>query len=143
MKWWSASVALFCLLACKDPNSFQPFDPTKPDPPAPPALTYPADGWMSDDYHYPQDVNLVWQPVSGAEFYGIEVYADSLLRFPGYENRRVTQTSLTVSFGQGWHYWRVRAASRTWNDYTDWSSTFRFQLPFLTSTSAAVPRHRP
>ncbi len=63
MKWWSVPVALLSLLACTDPTSYQPFDPTKPDPPAPPVLTSPANGWMSDDYAYPQNVSCSWQAV--------------------------------------------------------------------------------
>jgi hypothetical protein len=123
---------VLAVLACKDPNSFQPFDPTKPAPPAPPELVYPINGWVSDDYGYPQDVSFGWQKVPGAQFYQIEVYRDSLLRseFLKYSNERVTQTLLTASLsGWGLYYWRVRAASRNWNNYTDWSSPFRFSLP--------------
>jgi hypothetical protein len=119
------------VLACKDPNSFQPFDPTKPDPPGPPVLTYPVNNWISDDYAYPQNVSFAWQGVPGAQFHQIEVYRDSLLRsqYLVYANERVTQPSLTASCPTyGWYYWRVRAASRDWNNYTDWSSPFRFGL---------------
>ena len=120
------------LLACKDPYEFEPGDPTKPDPPAAPVLTYPANGWMSDDYGYPQDVSFGWQQVSGAQFCQLEVYRDSLLRIQDlvYSNERVTQPSLTGSFSTyGSYYWRVRAASRSWNNYTAWSAPFRFGLP--------------
>lgn len=125
-------VALLCLLACKDPNSYKPFDPTMPDPPAPPVLSYPVNGWVSDDFAYPQNVNFGWQGVSGAQFYELEVYEDSLLRsqYLVYSNPRVTQTSLTVSVSTyGLYFWRVRAGSRYWNNYTDWSAPFRFALP--------------
>jgi len=132
MKLPLVACLVLAVLACKDPNSFQPFDPTKPDPPGPPVLTYPSNGWTSDKYAYPQDVNLGWQQVSGAQFFQIEVYRDSLLRsqYLEYSNQRVFQTSLTVPISTyGLHYWRVRAASRNWNNYTNWSSTFEFQLP--------------
>jgi hypothetical protein len=123
---------VLAVIACKDPNSFQPFDPTKPDPPAAPQPTTPADGWMSDKYAYPQDVGLGWQQVSGAQFYQIEVYRDSLLRsqYLVYANERVTQPALTASISNwGLYYWHVRAASRSWNNYTVWSDSFRFSLP--------------
>ena len=123
---------VLALLACTDPNSFQPFDPTKPDPPGPPVLVQPSSGWMSDQYGYPQDVSFGWQQVSGAQFYQIEVYRDSLLRsqYLAYANERVTQPSLAASLSTyGWYYWRVRAASRNWNNYTAWSAPFRFGLP--------------
>jgi hypothetical protein len=129
MKWWSAAVALLCLLACRDPNSYQPFDPTKPDPPAPPVLTSPANGWTSDDYAYPQDVSFAWQAVPGAQFYEVQVNTDSLFSGPS-PGARVYQTSVTYPMqGFGLYHWRVRAAGRNWNNYTDWSSTFHFALP--------------
>ena len=127
-----ALAGLLALLACKDPNSFQPFDPTNPDPPGPPVLTYPSDGGVSDQFAYPQDVNFGWQQVSGAQFYQIEVYRDSLSRsqYLVYANERVTKPSLAASFsGWGLYYWHVRAAGRNWNNYTNWSSPFRFSLP--------------
>ena len=123
---------MLAVLACKDPYSFEPGDPTKPDPPAPPGLVYPVNGWVSDDFAYPQDVIFVWQQVPGAQFYQVEVYLDSLLRsqYLFYSNTRVTQTSVTDSLPYyGLYFWRVRAASRNWNNYTDWSSPFRFALP--------------
>jgi hypothetical protein len=132
MKWWFALLVLLCLLACRDPNSYQPFDPTKPDPPIPPVLIYPTNGWVSDDFAYPQDVDFSWQGLAGAQFYQIEVYRDSLLRsqYLVYSSRRVYQTSLTVPDSTwGLYYWRVRAASSNWNNYTDWSSAFHFSLP--------------
>jgi hypothetical protein len=132
MKWMSVSVALLCLLACRDPNSYQPFDPTKPDPPDPPALIRPANGWMSDRYAYPQNVDFAWQAVSGAQFYQLEVYRDSLLRdaYLMYSAARVYQTMTADSLPYyGIYYWRVRAASTNWNNYTDWSSPFHFSLP--------------
>jgi len=120
------------LLACKDPYDFEPGDPTKPDPPAPPQLVAPADSWRSDDYTYPQEVSFEWQPIAGPVFYQFEAYIDSVL-YPQqlvYANQKVTSTGLATSFGRyGWYYWRVRAASRNWNNYTDWSPPFRFCLP--------------
>ena len=128
--WWSAAVALLCLLACKDPNSYQPFDPTKPDPPAPPVLSYPINGWVSDDFAYPQVVSFGWQRVPGAQFYEVQVSWDSLFIHVPYSNPRIYQTSVADSiYDHGLYYWRVRAASRNWNNYTDWSSSFRFALP--------------
>jgi hypothetical protein len=129
MKWWLVSVALLGLLACRDPNSYQPFDPTNPDPPAPPVLAYPADGWMSDDYAYPQNVSFAWQAVPGAQFYEMQVNDDSL--FPGTRPFwRVYQTSVVYSFQTfGVRYWRVRAVSSNWNNYTNWSAPFHFSLP--------------
>ena len=132
MKPTLVTCLMLAVLACKDPNSFQPFDPTKPDPPAPPELVYPSNGWVSDRFAYPQDVNFAWQQVPGAQFYQIEVYRDSLLRseYLKYSNPRVAQPPLTASLPYyGSYYWRVRAVSRNWNNYTDWSSPFWFALP--------------
>jgi len=130
MKWWLLSVVLLSLLACRDPNSYQPVDPTKPDPPAPPVLDYPVDGWQSYDYAYPQNVNFGWQAVPGAQFYQIEVSLDSLSGSMIYSNPRVYQTAADDSIQScGLFYWHVRAASTRWNDYTDWSDPFWFSLP--------------
>jgi len=122
-------VALLGLFACRDPNSYQPFDPTKSDPPAPPVLVHPANGWMSDDYRYPQDVSFGWQAVPGAQFYEMQVGDDSL--FLGTQLFwRVYQTSVVYSFQTfGLRYWRVRAASSDWNNYTGWADPFWFSLP--------------
>jgi hypothetical protein len=129
MKWWFLSVAYLGMLACRDPNSYQPFDPTKPDPPAPPVLTYPANGWMSDDYAYPQNVSFAWQAVPGSQFYEMQVNDDSL--YPGTRPFwRVYQTSVTYPMGGfGLYYWRVRAVSSDWNNYTGWSLPSHFTLP--------------
>lgn len=129
MKRWSVAVALLCLLACRDPNSYQPFDPANPDPPSPPVLAYPANGWISDDYAYPQNVSFVWQAVVGAQFYELQIQTDSL--FPStHPGLRVYQTSVVYSLRRfGLYYWRVRAVSSNWNNYTDWSDPFRFTLP--------------
>lgn len=129
MKWLFASAALLCLLACRDPNSYQPFDPTKPDPPAPPVLSYPANGWMSGEYAYPQNVSFAWQAVPGAQFYELQYHTDSLFPIAG-PGLHVYQTSVDYSLQTfGLYYWRVRAVSSDWNDYTDWSSPFHFTLP--------------
>ena len=123
---------LLTLLACRDPFSFEPGDPTKPDPPAPPQLVAPADSWRSDDYGYPQDVAFAWQAIPGTAFYQLEAYIDWTIdpQHLVFADQRVTSTALTASFSRyGRYYWRVRAASRSWNNYTDWSPPFRFMLP--------------
>ena len=129
MKLWFVPGALLILLACRDPDSYQPFDPTKSNPPVPPVLVHPANGWMSDDYAYPQNVSFTWQAVPGAQSYEMQVNDDSL--FPATRPFwRVYQTSVVYSFQTcGVRYWRVRAVSNNWNNYTDWSSTFHFALP--------------
>jgi hypothetical protein len=118
-------------LACRDPYDFEPNDPTKPDPPDPPELVQPGDGWLSDSYEYPQSVTFGWYALPGTLFYQMEVYRDSVVNPSArvYNNTRVTLNSVSVGFGWGVYVWRVRAASRNWNDYTDWSAPFRFTLP--------------
>jgi hypothetical protein len=132
MKLTLVACLMLAIVACKDPNSFQPFDPNNPDPPDAPQLVAPANGWTSDQFAYPQNVSLGWQQVSGAQFYQIEVYRDSLLhgQYPVYANERITEPALTASISNwGLYYWHVRAASRNWNNYTAWSTPFRFSLP--------------
>lgn len=121
---------LLLVAACRDPYDFEPGDPTKPDPPAPPVLVFPPDGHMGDNYSYPQVVSLEWRSLPGATFYQVEVYTDSLLTRLYLSEDRITATRTAPSFGRyGTYYWHVRAASRSWNDYTDWSAPFRFTLP--------------
>jgi hypothetical protein len=131
MKWWFGPVVLLCFLACRDPNSYQPFDPTKPDPPAPPVLDYPANGWVSDDFAYPQNVSFAWQAVPDAQFYEMQVSKDSLFQsiyIPLGPHIYKTSTADSIR-RHGRYYWRVRAASSRWNDYTEWSLPFHFTLP--------------
>jgi len=123
------------LLGCKDPFSYQPHDPTLPDPPAPPAPLAPENGkHFKYDTPYPRDVTLQWTAVSGAEFYQVEVYTDSVLvesnlYVPLID--RVYSTGTTVSFRyHGQFFWRVRADNdRRWNAFTDWSELWNFWLP--------------
>jgi hypothetical protein len=132
MKPTLVACLVLAVIACTDPYSFEPGDPTKSDPPPPPELILPSDNWQSDLYQYPQEVGLVWEALPTALFYQVEVYRDSLLQnqYLVYSNARVTRSSVTASFSSyGWYYWRVRAASREWNNYTDWSAPFRFGLP--------------
>ncbi|MGQ9708332.1 MAG: hypothetical protein ACUVUR_05600 [bacterium] len=123
---------LVILFGCKEPFSFQPDDPTKPDPPAAPILVRPANGDFIPNYAYPQDVEFEWQRVSGATSYQYECYKDSGLNPVSmvYSNSRVTGNKISVRFSRcGVYYWRVRAASPNWNNYTSWSQVFRFILP--------------
>jgi hypothetical protein len=131
MKWWFVPVAVLSLLACRDPYSYQPFDPTKPDPPAPPVLSSPANGWVSDCYAYPQKVSFAWQAVLGAQFYEFQVTYDSLFQSIYIPiGPHIYQTWVAESIRlHGRYYWRVRAASSDWNNYTEWSLPFRFALP--------------
>ncbi|HTW91003.1 MAG TPA: hypothetical protein VMH22_04775 [bacterium] len=129
----AACGALLCLLACRDPNSYQPTNPTKSDPPPPPVLSDPVNGWVSNDTCYPQAVGFGWQAVHGAQFYEIQVSIwDSLftLHHIVYSNPRIYETGVTASDSTyGGYYWRVRAASSNWNNYTNWSDPFHFSLP--------------
>uniref|UniRef100_A0A7C4GGF2 Fibronectin type III domain-containing protein n=1 Tax=candidate division WOR-3 bacterium TaxID=2052148 RepID=A0A7C4GGF2_UNCW3 len=125
---------LFWLLlaGCQDPFGFEPGDPTKPDPPGPPVLKWPENGEMIVNYAYPQDVVLEWFAVKGAGFYQVEVYNDSVPGPGSLHVRRpdVAGSSVGVRFTRwGFYYWRVRAASRSWNNYTAWSELRRFLLP--------------
>ncbi|MBM3315647.1 hypothetical protein FJY71_07425 [candidate division WOR-3 bacterium] len=125
-------LAALLLLACKDPFDFEPGDPTKPDPPGPPVLMFPVDGENTGNYAYPQDVRFEWRPLSRAEFYQIEVYSDSVLNVGTLvaSDPRVNGTTVTLTFQWwGFYYWRVRAASRSWNNYTAWTAIRQFILP--------------
>jgi hypothetical protein len=44
-------------------------------------------------------------------------------------NDRARAVSETFSLSFSKYYWRVRAVSRQWNDYTDWSATWTFIIP--------------
>jgi hypothetical protein len=132
VRWLLAATVLLSIMACKDPYDFEPGDPTKPDPPVPPQLVMPAHRWRSDDYAYPQNVIFAWEAIPGPVFYQLEAYRCTVVvpQHLVYANQRVTSIELTVSFGwYGQYCWRVRAASRNWNDYTNWSEPFRFSLP--------------
>lgn len=133
MKRSALLTVLLILFACRDPYSFEPNDPTKPDPPPPPRLVLPAYGWISEDFAYPQDISLGWDGLPGVLFYQVEIYLnDSTLQSGSltWSSQRVLYPSVTVQLGwYGWYFWRVRAASRGWNGYTDWSAASRFALP--------------
>ncbi len=124
-------MALF-ISGCKDPFGFQPGDPTKPDPPPAPVLIRPTDGEFIPNYTYPQDVEFEWQQIKGANSYQYECYNDSALKPQSlvHSNPRITANKTSVRFSHyGIYYWRVRAASPNWNNYTPWSIPFKFLLP--------------
>jgi hypothetical protein len=129
MKRFGLFLLVLLAFGCKDPFDYEPGDPTKPDPPAAPALYSPADGYNTGVYVYPQDVELVWKAVAGAEFYQVRVYSDSMLQRLAASNDRARAVSETFSLSFSKYYWRVRAVSRQWNDYTDWSATWTFIIP--------------
>jgi len=132
MSRWSIFALALVALMCKDPYDFEPNDPTKPDPPGPPALVAPADGETIWNYAYPQDVIFEWQALSGTSYYQFELYSDSSLSPNNLlsSNPKVLDNTLFITFDHyGHYYWRVRAASRNWNNYTDWSAPFDFFLP--------------
>lgn len=126
------AVSVLLLVSCRNPFGFEPEEPARQDPPAPPVQTRPEDGALILNYAYPQDVTLVWQRVSGARHYQIEVYTspnpapENLLRFVDYIY--TTQTAVTF-YRYGTYWWRVRAYSPNWKWYTDWSAVWSFILP--------------
>lgn len=117
---------------CQNPFGFAPHDPQKQDPPAPPVQIEPKNDTLIPHYAYPQDVTLKWKIVSGAYYYQVEVYTDSL---PVPEKQYVFQNKVyggetTVRFYRhGAYWWRVRGYSPNWKWYTDWSPLAGFILP--------------
>lgn len=127
-----ALVLVLLLLACKDPQGFEPDEREKLDPPPAPALTHPADRELIMNYAYPQDQVLRWEPVPGALSYEVELYYDSSLSlkrlYAALDD--VPGSQSVVSFrSHGTYFWRVRAESPNWKWYTDWSLVWRFTLP--------------
>lgn len=123
-------VSLFC--SCQDPFGFGPHDPKKQNPPAAPVQIEPADDTMIPNYVYPQDVTMKWLAVSGAKYYQVEAYTDSL-PLPEKQHAskdKVYSTETSIRFYRyGYYWWRVRAYSPNWKWYTDWSPLHRFLLP--------------
>jgi len=75
-----------------------------------------------------QVVDLAWEPVEGAESYGIQVGYDSLFANPVMDMVNLGQTTLTLEglSNQGTYFWRVRGVR---DDLAGpWSDSFAFTI---------------
>lgn len=75
-----------------------------------------------------QVVDLAWEPVEGAESYGIQVGYDSLFANPVMDMVNLGQTTLTLEglSNQGIYFWRVRGVR---DDLAGpWSDSFAFTI---------------
>ena len=111
---------------CKNPNDFGPDGDDLIPPPDPPTQTKPADDTIFYyDGPYPNDIQLEWGYVEGAQFCQIQIGREP--SFDGVNPVRVDGYSSVFSVNDnGIYYWRVRAYSTNWEWYTGWSGTWKF-----------------
>ncbi len=121
---------LLLVLACKDPFDYGYRDPDYPDPPDPPITLYPREGQQLS-YAYPDTIELTWSQVPGAGSYDLELCLDQAMTYLYVDAHSLLDSTYTfVTRAVGWHYWRVRAKSRSWDrGYTEWSPVATFLKP--------------
>ncbi len=113
---------------CKDPHEYKPhFDSLCP-PPNPPQLISPRNDtsfWY--ETNFPHNIVLRWNSVEDAENYELQIVRGDTTLFQHTEVIQVEETDLVYTItGNGIYYWHVRAYSRKWTWYTNWSETWHF-----------------
>jgi hypothetical protein len=124
-------IIVFGQISCIDPYEYEPDFPDLLDPPQPPELLYPPTNSIFD-FGVPCSVVLEWQQVVGAETYDLEISIDTLVLD---EIHNILECSCSYTAQEfGTYSWRVRADSRDWKWYTEWSDarTFVVRSPALT-----------
>ncbi len=112
---------------CRDPHEYEPpFDSLTP-PPQAPTLVSPANNtiFLYDQLNpYPNDIEMSWHAVPGTEYYELKI--DDNPELPGKAERVMDTVFIFVVRENGRYYWKVRAYSRNWTWYTNWSETRTF-----------------
>ncbi|OGC42103.1 hypothetical protein A2Y85_03890 [candidate division WOR-3 bacterium RBG_13_43_14] len=117
-------LALFIVFApsCRDPHEYEPpFDSLGP-PPEAALLIAPANNaaFLYDCWNpYPNDIEMIWTAIPGTQYYELKI--DDNPELPGKAERVEDTTFIFVVSANGKYYWQVRAYSRNWTWYTDWS----------------------
>jgi len=115
---------------CKNPEDFKPTEDSLIEPPEPPELiSPPADTiyvWtpgIGDIYN----LDFEWTFVNGAERYELEVSTDAT--FQNSEIHATGVNSITIGFHNcNKYFWHVRAISKAWTWYTEWSVLRSFRI---------------
>ncbi len=120
-------VSLTYNTACKNPQDWQPpFDSLYPPPEAPQLISPKNDTTFWYQTPFPHEVILKWSLVDGTEYYELQIARDSLI-LPDVDPIRVDAALVNHTLERtGYYFWRVRAYSRKWTWYTDWSKTWHF-----------------
>ncbi len=116
------------VLACRDPEDFQPDDPYT-EAPAPPDLIYP----VADTSFNGTVVNVYcnWTVVTGGESY--EVQYDTSISYPSEWRETSAGSSCYITVRRyaavTIYYCRIRALSTAWVEgHTEWSETRKFYV---------------
>ncbi len=116
------------VLACRDPEDFQPDDPYT-EAPAPPDLIYP----LADTSFNGTVVNVYcnWTVATGAESY--EVQYDTSISYPSEWRETAAGSSCYITVRRyafiTIYYCRIRALSPAWVEgHTEWSETRKFYV---------------
>lgn len=112
---------------CKDPTEYEPpFDSLFPPPTAPTLINPTTDTVFWFTTPFPHDIIFRWSQVENAEYYQLQVTQDST-QLPIATPVKAESSSISYTLTRkGIYFWRVRAYSRKWTWYTDWSKSSRF-----------------
>lgn len=114
------------VLACRDPDDFQPDDPYTEAPP-PPDLIYPLPDTTVNGTVV--SVYFSWNAVTRAESY--EIQYDTSLTWPSEWRQTATASPWYITVRRyaftTVYYYRIRALSASWLEgHTEWSQTRKF-----------------
>ncbi len=126
------SIAMFAFLIisgpnCRDPHEYEPpFDSLIPPPDAAQLISPVNNAVFSYDIWkpYPNDIEMIWTAVPGTQYYELKIDTDPNL--PGKAERVEDSTFIFAVSANGKYYWQVRAYSRNWTWYTEWSEKRTF-----------------
>ncbi len=112
---------------CKNPNEYKPpFDSLSPPPSAPQLISPKNDTVMYYQTPHPHDVTLKWSVVDDAQYYLLQIANDSTTLSDVDEINVETDSCIYTVTRNSFYFWRVRAYSRKWTWYTEWSETRHF-----------------
>lgn len=120
---------------CRDPYEFEPIFDSLTPPPGAPALLHPCNDTVYRTYTYPNDIIFEWSYIDGAQLYMLDISKDSMFEDSVTSEFNTTVSCCTIAVDpplpldkKRIRYWRVRAYSRLWWWYTDWSEVWHFNF---------------
>ncbi len=93
--------------------------------PEPPHFIYPPNDTNLFFDTLPAELTLEWTVVQDEQFYDVKLLIDT---FPYYVTTVQNNSCIIILDTTGTYYWQVRAGSKYWEYYTEWSALWRFSV---------------
>lgn len=116
---------------CRDPDGYEPPEDTLISPPDPPQPLCPKHGYvyMIESTPFKKVIAFEWTAIEGADYYHLEYRVDTFL--PIVKSCEANACTILIRSPTNRickHYWRVRADDVSWENFTEWSEQWYFEL---------------